>query len=196
MLDNICDDCRDHFSLLRKYLDELNISYAVNHNLVRGLDYYSRTTFEIQTDRLGTQNAVAGGGRYDSLISQLDGPDHSGMGFAIGIERLVALLEEEKKILSECPDLFIIALGDDAFDKAFLWANSLRKEGVSVEMEYDTKSLKAQMKKADRGNAKMVLIVGEDELVKGQAVLRDMDTKEQQEIPVEGLVDSLVKLLK
>ena len=195
ILDHICDDCKEHFTLLKKYLDELNISYTVNHNLVRGLDYYSRTTFEIQTDRLGTQNAVAGGGRYDDLIKQLDGPEHSGMGFAIGFERLVALLEEEKKALSDDPDLFIIALGDEAFDRAFQWADSLRKEGISIEMEYNTKSLKAQMKKADRLNAKRVLIVGEDELAKGLVVLRDMKTKEQLEIPVEGLIHSLIKTI-
>ena len=196
ILDHICDDCKEHFSLLKKYLDELNISYTVNHNLVRGLDYYSRTTFEIQTDRLGTQNAVAGGGRYDALISQLDGPDHSGMGFAIGFERLVALLEEDNKILSDDPDLFIITLGDEAFDRAFLWADSLRKEGISIELEYNTKGLKAQMKKADRFNAKNVLIVGEDELSKGQVVLRNMETKEQQEVPVEDLIQSLIKIIK
>jgi histidyl-tRNA synthetase len=195
ILDHICDDCREHFSFLRRYLDDLNISYTVNHNLVRGLDYYSRTTFEIQTDRLGTQNAVAGGGRYDALISQLDGPDHSGMGFAIGFERLVALLEDENRNFYEKPDLFIIALGEEAFDLAFLWANSLRKEGVSIEMDYETKSLKAQMKKADKLNAKRVLIVGEDELTKGEAVLRNMETKEQEDIPVKDLVCSLIKII-
>lgn len=196
ILDHICDDCKEHFSLLRKYLDDLNIPYTVNHNLVRGLDYYSRTTFEIQTDRLGTQNAVAGGGRYDALISQLDGPDHSGMGFAIGFERLVALLEEESKTLTDVPDIFIIALGDAAFNMTFLWANSLRKEGISVEMEYETKGLKAQMKKADKVKAKMVLIVGEDELSKGQVVLRNMETKDQQDIAVDDLVQSLIRVIK
>ena len=196
ILDHICDDCKEHFSLLKKYLDDLNISYIVNHNLVRGLDYYSRTTFEIQTDRLGTQNAVAGGGRYDALIGQLDGPDHCGMGFAIGFERLVALLEENNKLLPDAPDIFIVALGDKAFNRAFIWADSLRKEGISIEMEYDSKGLKAQMKKADKLNAKGVLIVGEDELSKGEVVLRNMETKEQEEIPVEGLIKSLVKRFK
>ncbi len=196
ILDYICDGCKDHFSILRKYLDDLDIRYIVNNNLVRGLDYYSRTTFEIQTDRLGTQNAVAGGGRYDTLIRQLDGPDHSGMGFAIGFERLVALLEEENRTLSGEPDLFIIALGDDAFDRVFLWADSLRKEGISIEMEYAIKSLKAQMKKADRLKAKRVLIVGEDELAKGKVLLRDMETKEQEEVPLEDLIRSLIKTIK
>ena len=195
ILDYLCDACRDHFTLLRKYLDDLNIPYQVNHNLVRGLDYYSRTTFEMQTDRLGTQNAVAGGGRYDSLVSQLDGPDHSGMGFAIGFERLVALLEEEKNTMSDNPDLFIIALGDEALDRAFLWADNLRKEGIYVEMEYVAKGLKAQMKKADRLNAKRVLIAGEDELNKGKVVIRNMDTKEQEEIPLDNLIPSMIRII-
>ena len=195
ILDYLCDACRDHFTLLRKYLDDLNIPYQVNHNLVRGLDYYSRTTFEMQTDRLGTQNAVAGGGRYDSLVSQLDGPDHSGMGFAIGFERLVALLEEEKNTMSNNPDLFIIALGDEALDRAFLWADNLRKEGIYVEMEYVAKGLKAQMKKADRLNAKRVLIAGEDELNKGKVVIRNMDTKEQEEIPLDNLIPSMIRII-
>ncbi len=193
--DHICDDCREHFTLLQKYLDGFNISYTVNPNLVRGLDYYSRTTFEIQTDRLGTQNAVAGGGRYDGLIKQLDGPEHCGMGFAIGFERLVALLEEERKILPDGPDLFIVALGDDAFNNAFLWADSLRKEGVSVELEYETKSMKAQMKKADKLNSQRVLIAGDDELKNGKVVLRNMETKEQIDVPIDGLIENIKKII-
>ncbi len=195
IIDHICDDCKEHFTLLKQYLDGFNIPYTVNHSLVRGLDYYSRTTFEIQTDKLGTQNAVAGGGRYDGLISQLDGPEHSGMGFAIGFERLVALLEEERKILPDVPDLFIVALGDDAFNRTFLWSNRLRREGISVEFEYETKSMKAQMKKADKLNAKRVLIVGEDELSKGQVVLRNMETKEQIDIPIDSLIENLIKII-
>ncbi len=196
ILDHICDDCKQHFSTLKKYLDILGITYVENHNLVRGLDYYTRTTFEIQTDRLGAQSAIAGGGRYDALISELDGPPHSGMGFAIGLERLVALLEEDRKPLIDAPDLFIIALNDEAFRSAFLWADSLRREGVSVEMEYELKGLKAQMKRADKLNAKRVLIAGEDELIKGKAILRNMEAKEQEEVYIEHLIPSLVKIFK
>lgn len=195
IIDHICDDCKEHFTLLKQYLDGFNIPYTVNHNLVRGLDYYSRTTFEIQTDKLGAQNAVAGGGRYDGLIKQLDGPEHSGMGFAIGFERLVALLEEERKMLSDIPDLFIVSLGDEAFNRAFLWSDQLRREGVSVEFEYETKSMKAQMKKADKLNAKRVLIVGEDELSKGQVVLRNMETKEQIDISIDNLTENLIRII-
>jgi len=193
ILDNICDECKNHFEDVKRYLDDLGITYIVNRLLVRGLDYYSRTTFEIQTDRLGAQSAVAGGGRYDGLISELDGPPHSGMGFAIGFERLVALLEEEKRPQSDNPDLFIVSLGEEAFRKGFIWADSLRREGISVEMEYEAKGLKAQMKRADKLNAKRVLIAGDDELAKGRVVLRDMVTKAQEEIPITDLIQNLIK---
>ncbi len=196
ILDHICDDCKNHFDSVKGYLDDLGIKYVVNQLLVRGLDYYSRTTFEIQTDRLGAQSAVAGGGRYDGLISELDGPPHSGMGFAIGFERLVALLEDEKRPLTDNPELFIITLGDEAFRKGFIWADTLRKEGISIEMEYEAKGLKAQMKRADKLNAKRVLIAGDDELSKGKVVLRDMVTKAQEEIPIADLIQNLVKIIK
>ena len=192
ILDFICDDCRKHFELLKEYLGDIDITYVVNKSLVRGLDYYSRTTFEIQTDKLGTQNAVAGGGRYDTLIKQLDGPDHTGIGFAIGFERLAALLETEQNEVMKNPDIFLIALGDEASKKVFIWANELRKRGKAVEMEYGEKSLKAQMKRADRLCSKRVLIVGENELKNKKAILRNMGTKEQEEIPFEGLIEKVV----
>lgn len=192
ILDYICGDCKEHFESLKECLDDLNISYIVNNSLVRGLDYYSRTTFEIQTDKLGTQNAVAGGGRYDTLVKQLDGPDHTGIGFAIGFERLVALLEGENKQVIKTPDIFVIALGNEAAKKAFIWANEIRRTGKIVEMEYGEKSLKAQMKRADRLNSKRVLIVGDNELKNKKAIMRDMKTKEQEEIPFDGIIENIL----
>jgi histidyl-tRNA synthetase len=192
ILDFICDDCKEHFELLKEYLGDIDIGYIINKNLVRGLDYYSRTTFEIQTDKLGTQNAVAGGGRYDTLIKQLDGPDHSGIGFAIGFERLVALLETGENQISKTPDIFLIALGNEAARKAFKWTNELRKAGKTIEMEYGEKSLKAQMKRADRLSFRRVLIVGDNELKNKKAIIRDMATKEQEEIPFEGLIENIL----
>ncbi|MBW1912980.1 MAG: histidine--tRNA ligase, partial [Deltaproteobacteria bacterium] len=126
ILDFICSDCRDHFRSLQGYLEGSGIPFVVNHTLVRGLDYYSRTTFELQTDRLGSQNAVAGGGRYDGLVKQLGGPDHPAIGFAIGIERLVALLEEDKESDEDTPELFIAGLGEAAERKVFDWVIELR----------------------------------------------------------------------
>jgi len=193
ILDFICSDCRDHFRSLQGYLEGSGIPFVVNHTLVRGLDYYSRTTFELQTDRLGSQNAVAGGGRYDGLVKQLGGPDHPAIGFAIGIERLVALLEEDKGSDEDTPELFIAGLGEAAEKKVYDWSIELRRSGVWVEMDYASKSLKAQMKKADRLGAKMALIVGDDELASGKGILRDMKTKEQEEVELDDLVDNLKK---
>ena len=195
ILDFICEDCRDHFNSLQDYLSSFGIKFIVNNTLVRGLDYYNRTTFEIQTDRLGSQNAVAGGGRYDGLVKQLGGPDHPGLGFAIGIERLVALIDEANEKSEDCPDLYIIGLGDASEKKAFSWCNEFRRAGFWVEMEYISKSLKAQMKKADRFGGRWTLIVGEDELEKGIGILRNMKTKEQKEIALDNLVANISEIL-
>jgi histidyl-tRNA synthetase len=173
----------------------MDISFIVNPMLVRGLDYYTRTTFEIQTDKLGAQNAVAGGGRYDGLVKQLGGPDHPGMGFAIGVERLVTLLEEDRPAES-VPDLFMAALGPSAENKVFQWAHILRKAGLWVEISYSSKGLKPQMKRAGRLAAKKVLIVGDDELAAGKGLLRDMETRGQVEIPLEQLLETLRRVLR
>ena len=191
ILDYICEDCRRHFDSVQEYLRLSGISFAVNHRLVRGLDYYTRTTFEIQTDRLGAQNAVLGGGRYDGLSKQLGGPDHPAIGFAVGIERLVALMDEQGPPEMPVPDLLFAAIGSEAEKKMFQWANDLRKSGLWVEIDYGSRSLKAQLKRADRLKAKKVLIVGESELASGKGILRDMRTKTQTELPLHDPVASL-----
>ena len=194
ILDFICEDCQEHFRSLQGYLECLDIPFVVNYTLVRGLDYYSRTTFEIQTDRLGSQNAVAGGGRYDGLVKLLGGPDHPGIGFAIGIERLVTLIDQGNVNDDDIPEFFIAGLGNNAEKKVFAWVNELRRSGIWVEMEYGSKGLKAQMKRADRLKAKRTIIVGDDELAKGKGVLRDMRTKVQQEVDLDNLVEELKKI--
>jgi histidyl-tRNA synthetase len=193
ILDFICRDCSDHFETLQGYLLKADIEFEINPKLVRGLDYYSRTTFEIQTDRLGSQNAVAGGGRYDGLVRQLGGPDHPAIGFAVGIERLVALLEEIHEGISDAPELYIACIGGRAEEKAFRWVNELRFHDIWVEMEYVSKGLKPQMKTADRLGAGKVLIVGDNELEAGKGILRDMETKEQEDIPLDNLVENIRK---
>jgi histidyl-tRNA synthetase len=195
ILDFICKDCQEHFEALQGYLGRSRISFFLNHSLVRGLDYYSRTTFEVQTERLGAQNAVAGGGRYDGLVSLLGGPDHPAIGFAVGVERAIALLEEKGKLEPKRPDLFIAALGETAEKFSFDWVMVLRKSGLFVEMEYGSKGLKAQMKKAGRLGAAKVLIVGEDELAAGKGVLRDMETKVQVDVELEDIVNNLKRVL-
>jgi len=193
ILDALCGSCQKHFEELQAYLQKEGTSYILNHRLVRGLDYYNRTAFEIQTEHLGAQNAVGGGGRYDGLVKLLGGPDQPAIGFALGVDRIIALLEEKGEKQSRGPDLFIAALGDKPGDICFQWAIELRKKGLSVEMEYSVKGLKAQMKRADRLKSKKVLIVGEDELEKGLGILRNMITKEQQEIPIDNIIENLMK---
>ena len=195
MLDFLCNDCRDHFDSLMTYLKELDVDFIVNTHLMRGLDYYTRTTFEVQTQELGSQNAIAGGGRYDGLIKEFGGPDNSAIGFAIGVERVVELLEGHIDKKEEGPDIFLAPLGREAKDKAFVWLQELRKGGLRAEMEYGSSGLKAQMRHADRLRARKVLIVGEDELVKGKGILRDMFTKEQTELPLDNVFDELIRLI-
>jgi histidyl-tRNA synthetase len=196
ILDFICGDCKRHFALLKGYLDGSGIRYAENHRLVRGLDYYSKTTFEIQTDRLGSQNAVAGGGRYDGLIKQLEGPDYPAIGFGIGFERLATLIEESVKKGNAVPEVFLAGLGETAEKRVFAWVTELRKAGIFAEMEYGSKGLKAQMKKADRLGAKRTLIVGDNEIVSGKGILRDMAAKTQQEVGLDNLAEEVKKIIE
>jgi histidyl-tRNA synthetase len=192
ILSSICGECAVHFRALQDYLNDSDLPFMIDPTLVRGLDYYTRTAFEVQTERLGSQNAVAGGGRYDGLVRQLGGPDHPGIGFALGMERLVALLEEcSGRRTVQGPDVFLVGLGETAGKKVFRWVDELRRSGLWTEMEYGSRGLKAQMKTADRLGARKVLIVGESELASGKAVLRDMATKAQEEIVLEGLVERL-----
>jgi histidyl-tRNA synthetase len=189
----LCDDCQTHLSAVEGYLELLRIPFRLNPKLVRGLDYYTRTAFEIQTDRLGSQNAIIGGGRYDGLVKKLGGPDHPGIGFAIGVERLVSLLSEGQKGSTTAPELYIADLGPAAAKTTFRWAHALRRCGIWVEGSYGARGLKAQMRKADRLKAKRVLIVGDDELAAGRGILRDMKTKAQKEVDLDRVVDILKK---
>jgi histidyl-tRNA synthetase len=187
VLDFLCPDCRRHFDRVKGLLDELRLPYAVNPRMVRGLDYYTRTAFEVVAGDLGAQNAVCGGGRYDGLAEEIGGPSVPAIGFAIGVERLVMLLPEEKNYL-RYPDVFIAALGEEAQRKGFALAQELRDAGVWVELDYEGKSLKSQMRKAGRFKTPWVVILGEEELKKDRAVLRDMATKAQEEVALEEVI--------
>jgi len=195
MADYLDDGCRTHFAEVRKGLDDLGIAYKVNPRMVRGLDYYTRTAFEmVATDKQGAQNAVAAGGRYDGLVEELGGPPTPGIGFALGMERLILMLPEGKEEVAG-PALFVAAIGDEPGRIGRKVVHALRNAGIWAEMDHSGTGLKSQMKKADRLGARYVLIIGGDELTKGAAVLRDMNSKEQTEIPLEGLAETLTNKL-
>ena len=191
ILDYLCDSCSKDFSQVQKMLGKLNIPFVVDKRLVRGLDYYARTAFEIQTTSLGAQSAVAGGGRYDGLVKELGGPDIPATGFAIGFDRLTEVSGLAAAEFYRQPDIFIAALGEKSCDLAFEWSCALGLEGVRAEMDFSHKSLKAQMKRADRLAAPYVMIVGDDELKQGSAILRNMQTKEQESIPFDDVVEKV-----
>jgi len=186
MLDHLCGGCADHFSQVRSHLDDLAISYAVNSRMVRGLDYYTKTTFEMVTGNLGAQNAVAAGGRYDGLIKDLGGPPLPGIGFAMGVERLV-LMKGVEQVQPPRLELFLAAIGDEATGKAFRIMSALQRRGRHAEMDYEGKSLKAQLRRADKLQARHVVILGEDEIARQVAQLKDMDAGTQEEVPLAGL---------
>jgi histidyl-tRNA synthetase len=189
--DYLCPACDQHFEIVKTALSALNVPFVVDKGLVRGLDYYTRTTFEIQTGALGAQNAIAGGGRYDGLIKALGGPDIPATGFAIGLDRLTEIAGSTGTDLVKTPDIFIAALGEKSGSLAFEWNCELCLEGVKAEMEFGNKSLKSQMKRAHRLGAKHVLIVGDNEIKEGKVILRDMKTKDQVSIPIEDVVESI-----
>jgi histidyl-tRNA synthetase len=190
VIDFICDQCADHFEKVRGYLEILSTPFALNPRMVRGLDYYTRTVFEAVDEKLGEQKAVTAGGRYDHLMRDIGGPDIPGIGFAMGIERIV-LLTRGKKEPTQFPVLFIAALGEKAQVKAFELANQLHLEGIKAEIDYEGRSLKAQMRRANKLGARYVLILGENELETGRGVLRDMERKVQEEIRLDDAVGEI-----
>ncbi len=190
VIDFICEGCSEHFESVRGYLKVLNTPFTLNPRMVRGLDYYTRTVFEAVSPRLGAQNAVTAGGRYDHLMRDIGGPDIPGIGFAMGIERIVLLVQRGKERTRPL-DLFIAALGEEAQLKAFELAYQLHLNGIKAEIDYEGRSLKAQMRRADKLNSRYVLILGEEELKSGRAILRDMTKKDQEEIRLDEAVEEI-----
>jgi histidyl-tRNA synthetase len=194
VIDFMCEECEQHFRKVKEYLELADLSYILNPRLVRGLDYYTRTAFEVVSYQLGSQNAVTGGGRYDNLFQEIGGADIPGIGFAIGMERLISLLPEGSAFI-QYPKLFIAALGEESYREAYQLINRLHLDGIRAELDYEGKSLKSQMRRANKLKARYVLILGEEELKRGRAVLRDMETKSQEEIPIKDLPVALKKFL-
>lgn len=183
--DHLCAPCADHFQKVQDGLDQLHVPYSLNKFMVRGLDYYCRTTFEFITADLGAQAAVGAGGRYDGLIETLGGPKNSpGIGFAMGMERLVLLLQQLEKGVpaAEETDLFIAGIGEKGSHVAFALAHALRAEKLKIAIDHEGRSLKGQMKQAHKAGARFVLIIGDAEMESGKGLLRNMATEEQQEV--------------
>lgn len=190
--EHLCNECVGHFETVQAHLERVGVPFILNPHLVRGLDYYTRTTFEVLSTKLGAQNAVCGGGRYDGLVEELGGPPTPAIGFAIGIERLVSLIDRKSLAVDEgMPHLFFAILGKEAESAAFEVMHQLRKASIRVERDYEGRSLKAQMKVANRSGAPYALILGDDELAREAAVLRNMAASEQEDIPLKDLVQNL-----
>jgi histidyl-tRNA synthetase len=195
--DELCDDCAAHYAAVKRYLDDVGIAYEEEPKLVRGLDYYTRTVFEIQAEGLGSQNAIGGGGRYDRLMQEYGGPATPGLGFALGFERTLLALDAAGVRVPAPPlaEVYVALADASAAGDAFRLVQSLRDAGIATEMDHRARSLKSQFKQADKLEAKYVVVVGPDELAQGQVVLRDMATKEQTPVPTADVTPTLQRRL-
>lgn len=194
LLDYLCDDCERHFELLRSYLSDLGVVHTLDPNLVRGFDYYTKTAFEVISPQLGAMNVIGGGGRYDGLVEELGGPPTPGIGFGIGTERCLLALEQLDRRLpldDERPVAIVAPLGEAARPAAVRLLHALRAAGVASDMDYAGRSLKAQMRAADRLQAGCVVMLGDNEIASGSATLKDMSTGAQESVPLEAVVERL-----
>ncbi len=189
ILDFLCEDCKEHFLSLQRELDEMNISYTINPKIVRGLDYYTRTVFEVTTSALGAQNAVAAGGRYDDLVESFGGPPTPAAGFAIGIERLIELCSAGLSIQPKKPLAYVAYIGSESRREAKKIINLLRENNISTETAYEEVSLKSQMRKADRLGVNIVIIIGEDEIKKSVYKWKNMKTGSEGECSFNELIE-------
>ena len=191
--DYLCDECRDHFDSLRSYLEAMGIEYEINTRIVRGLDYYTKTVFEFICDGIGAQSTVCGGGRYDGLMEQIDGPALPGIGFGMGLTRIILAMKESGVLDDETPRpiLYVAPLGKGAVAKALSIVSALRDKGMYAECDICQRSLKAQMKYADKLGAKYTLIIGDSELESGKAQLKNMEKSEQREIEIDNIFNEL-----
>jgi histidyl-tRNA synthetase len=196
--DYLCLECAGHFKKLQHYLGLLGLPFDIDHRLVRGLDYYTRTVFEIQPEVEGGQSTIGGGGRYDGLIEELGGKPTPAIGFATGIERIILNLKRENIVVPglPAPDVFIASLGDEAKEQGIKLASALLEDGIAVLEATGGRSLKAQLRQANSFNARFAIIIGEDELKTGTVVLRDMASAEQETVANSELKDKLAEKLK
>lgn len=196
VIDYLCDECKEHFEKVQKYLDAQNIEYKINPQIVRGLDYYTKTVFEFVSNSIGAQGTVCGGGRYDGLVEELGGQHTASLGFAMGLERLMLLMEAQgcEFPQSEKPDLFIVALGEKATLKAVEIAKDMREEGFSALLDLNQRSVRAQMKYADKLGAKFNVVIGDNEVENKIAKLKNMQTGEETEINLDTFVSGFYNI--
>lgn len=196
VIDYLCDECKEHFEKVQKYLDAQNIEYKINPQIVRGLDYYTKTVFEFVSNSIGAQGTVCGGGRYDGLVEELGGQHTASLGFAMGLERLMLLMEAQgcEFPQAEKPDLFIVALGEKATLKAVEIAKDMREEGFSALLDLNQRSVRAQMKYADKLGAKFNVVIGDNEVENKIAKLKNMQTGEETEIYLDTFVSGFYNI--
>ena len=190
--DNISEEDSEHFETVKKLLDRTDTPYQLDKKLVRGLDYYTRTTFEITSPLLGSQDAICGGGRYDHLVEDLGGPEIPAVGVACGMERLILALDEQDRLkITDKPLIFCVTMGEKARDKGFEIITRLRQQGLNAEMDLLQRSMRAQMRYANKNNADKVMIIGDQELDRSVVALKDMESGKQQDIALDKIVDEL-----
>jgi len=195
--DHLCSECKNHFSEVQSLLDSTDIPYDLNHQLVRGLDYYTHTTFEVTSAELGAQNAICGGGRYNTLVEEFEGPPTPCFGFALGLERLISVIPFDKTgKIGKRPDVFVLCLGEEAQKYGFQLTHKLRTNGFSVERDYDGGSMKSQMRKANKLACRFALIVGENEIKSGKYQLKDMSDGSQIEVSAGACAEEIKEQLK
>ena len=196
VIDYLCDECKEHFEKVQKYLDAQNIEYKINPQIVRGLDYYTKTVFEFVSNSIGAQGTVCGGGRYDGLVEELGGQHTASLGFAMGLERLMLLMEAQgcEFPQAEKPDLFIVALGEKATLKAVEIAKDMREEGFSALLDLNQRSVRAQMKYADKLGAKFNVVIGDNEVENKIAKIKNMQTGEETEINLDTFVSGFYNI--
>ena len=187
--DFLCEDCKEHFETLMSLLRLADFPYTVNHDMVRGLDYYTRTTFEVTSKQLGAQNAVAAGGRYDKLVEEFGGPPTPAIGFAIGMERVSELLSSSYKTEIPVPEVFIATVGLPAENESLVIASRLREKGIWVEIGYTGHSLRSQLRRADRLSARYVLIMGDDEIKSSKLKWKRLSDGSQGEVPISEVLE-------
>ncbi len=194
VLDFLCEDCKEHFEGVKKHLDAMGLNYSINPHIVRGLDYYTRTVFEFVSGDIGSQSTVCGGGRYDGLVAQMGGNQTPALGFAIGIERLLLLLKNQETPIpaDKTCDLYIAPMGESASVYSSKLCSILRNDGFEVQTDICGRGLKAQMKYADKINAKFSIVLGDNELENGKCNLKNMSTGNITEISLDNLSDELL----